>query len=530
MTTTLELPILLGGRRIEPDAANSIKFSYEGGWQVAVPEVTLADIKLVLDQQASAAAALRSVSIDDITIFLDAVGKAWRDRENKWRKIAIEWGARVTGYTTDMVTADVDRVGSALGRVEVYDMVETDLGDPAVLDDWTRYKTVFYRAWPKGLVTHVMVGNVPMAGLFTLVRSLVTKNVTIAKLPSRDVVVPQCLAQCMYDVDSSHPVTRALSTIYWKPGSDVEDAALAASDVVSVWGRASSIEAVKQRLRNGVDIIEFGPKRSFALVLDGVTDWDRVGMWLGLDVVTYNQEGCFSTQEVYVEGDPQPLADALSTWLARYAVSSPPGLVNGDKQAHVQRARMDAMAEGWEVRRPENTDWTVVVTDGPAPISEHPLMRLVYVHPIKSVRDVLPYINRDVQTVTLEPLHRAWEVADALTGAGADRVVPMGRTARMRSGFVHDGFHPLRRMVRWSTIERGIEYKYRYWRATPQDEERTFRDLAMGQRAALAARASTPPYRRYDSVAPPAGDTPSPLHSAGMLQASRGAGSPSEGR
>ena len=210
---------------------------------------------------------------------------------------------------------------------------------------------------------------------------------------------------------------------------------------------------------------------------DGVEDWDRLGMRLAYDCAVYDQEGCFSLQEILVQGDPQPLVESLSRWLGTYGEAIPRRMLTPDAAAHIQRARMDALADGWQVRESEgSSDWTIVVTDGPRRIDDHPLCRFVYIHPIESPSDALPLMDRNLQTVGVEPWPPTPEVADLLTGGGADRLVQPGRMTRFRPGFIHDGFHPLRRMVRWSTIERGLDYRYRFMsRSAEEDEDLIYR-------------------------------------------------------
>jgi hypothetical protein len=43
---------------------------------------------------------------------------------------------------------------------------------------------------------------------------------------------------------------------------------------------------------------------------------------------------------------------------------------------------------------------------------------------------------------------------------------------RFRSGFIHDGFYPMRRMVRLASIERGRDFKYRFMTMTKEEDER----------------------------------------------------------
>ena len=92
------------------------------------------------------------------------------------------------GYVGPSIYYDLGLLSTALRRIKVYDMLESEIGDPYLLDEWLPRKTVYLHAEPRGKVTHIMVGNIPMAGLFSIVRSVMTKNMTIAKLPKRDAV------------------------------------------------------------------------------------------------------------------------------------------------------------------------------------------------------------------------------------------------------------------------------------------------------------------------------------------------------
>jgi hypothetical protein len=140
--------------------------------------------------------------------------------------------------------------------------------------------------------------------------------------------------------------------------------------------------------------------------------------------------------------------------MARFAEVAAPTYRVPDADAHVMRARIEAEAEGWKVHSSCGADWTIVVTDGPCRIDQHPLGRTIFLHPCNSPADVLPLIDDNVQGVAFEPFSMAWEWADVVSALGACRIIPVGRSCRMRDGFIHDGFHPMRRMVRWSIIER----------------------------------------------------------------------------
>ena len=462
----IELPALIAGEKREL-AGEVYRFGYDSGIEVVLPKPVGADARLMASTGKDE---LRAMPLDDITAFFAEVGARWSDVTNPWRSLAAEMAPLVTGYARKTVEADIATVADSMQRHKQYDFLATDLGDPGLLDHWAPDRGVYRRLWPKGVVTHVMVGNVPLASLFALYRSLVTKNVTIVKLPRRDTLTALCFALCIHETDPRHPVSRALSALYWEPESEFEASVIAASDVVSVWGRDVSVSSIKSRIPAGVDFVEFGPKRSFAVLLDGITDWDDVARHLAFDVAMYDQEGCFSVQEVYVQGDATRLAQPLGRWLASAAVHLPRRELGADGHAHIHRARLEAVARGWSVCAPEGTDWTVIVTDQPTVIEENPLARTVFVHPIRAVDQIVPLVDREVQTVSLAPWERADDVRDLLTAHGADRIVPVGRTGQFRPGFLHDGFEPLRRLVRWSTVERPLSYKYRF--APPDAEAR----------------------------------------------------------
>lgn len=476
MTEEIRLPILIAGKRVE-SADEYHQVEYAGGLRVTMPAATREQITAVLESDRSL---LAKVSMREIIDFFDEVSKAFAKAGNPWRELARSAGPKVTGYHRDLIDRDINFLCGVTKHFELYDFVETDLGDAAVLDDWTRYKGTFYRAWPKGLVAHIMVGNVPLTSFFTIVRSLVTKNVSISKVSQRDVLVPQCFAQCMYDVDPGHPVVKALTCVYWKPESEIENLVLESADAVTVWGQAKSINSIKSRLSYGTDLIEFGPKRSLALFLEGVKDWDRAALFLGYDIINYNQEACFSTQEAYVVGDPKPLAASLAKWLEQYGKNVACSQRTRDNDAHIQQFRMEARAEGWQVIAPASTDWTIIITNGPTALAQHPLGRTIYLHPCRDASEAVRTVDEDVQGVTVEPFDRVWEVAEELTRRGADRVIPIGHTGWPTEGFIHDGFHPMRRMVRWSTVERRAEQGVRRFQ-TPDVSEAVYIPWAQGE-------------------------------------------------
>jgi len=465
--TTLELPIIVGGELIDDLASDPVRFRYRSELEVALPRLQPKMLRAI-EQSGNPLAAL---SIDDITNFLAEVGRRWCDESYPLRREALDYASRITGYAPRIIERDFFTIGEVCSRPKLNDILDTDLGDRYLMDEWRPSQAVFRRTVPRGRVLHVMVGNVPMAALFTIVRSVLGKNQTIAKLPSRDPVSALFFARACLDVDPHHPVSRSLSVVYWDSGSELEDRALARSQVVCVWGQREAVESLRRKTRYGQEFLDFGPKRSIQLIGADVDDWDYAAMRAAYDASIYDQEACFSPQVTYVEGDPGVFVERLLQWLGVYLEAFPRAPVDVDAAAHIAQARLDAKLEGMTVHASDGPEWTVVVGDRPVPVEAHPLGRTMYVFRVDDLRDALDWLPDDLQSAGVFPWTRALELGDALVARGVSRIVELGLMGFPRSGFIHDGMLPLSRLVRWCSIERPLTFKY-FATDDPEDYDR----------------------------------------------------------
>ncbi|MEU8178025.1 aldehyde dehydrogenase family protein [Microbispora hainanensis] len=460
MAADFSLPILVNGepRECAPEDAHELR--YETGARVLIPRLTP---ETAAEIRRAPAAALDDLHLDDITLFLNEVGALWADPRYPGRAEAVRIASAVTGYSPQTLEEDYTRIARTLTRAKLYDIVDADLGTSLIVDDWVPRQSVYVKARPKGRVLHLMVGNVPLAGLFTLVRSVLTKNTTVAKLPSRDPASCLYFAKAFHDVDPDHPITRSLSVVYWPGGSPAEDEFIQDADLVCAWGQGASIAAVKKKIPIDTDFLEFGPKESLHFIGAPFGDVDNLAMRAAYDISVYEQEACFSPQRMFVEGDAEEFANALAPWLDKLLVRLPVGFRSADRQAHLSRARVEAEFDGHTVVQGGDAQWTVVLMtgEGRGPY-EHPLSRTIYIHPVKDLSEAVGEIHSQVQTVGVHPWSRAQELAEVLTRAGADRVTEVGLMSRPRPGFTHDAKLPLHHFVRWVTLERGLAYKGRF--------------------------------------------------------------------
>ncbi|MFN8074465.1 MAG: acyl-CoA reductase [Kineosporiaceae bacterium] len=472
-TRVIDVPLVVCGRvrevgEVAPE--DVIEVPYSGGVVVRMPRLTEADVDAVCAHREL----LHDVPLGEVTRYLSAVGPRWMDADDPGMARTVDEVAAVTGYSRPMIERDYRIIGDYLTfRNNFYDLLDAELGDHRVTEEWKRNQVSLVRAYPRGRALHVLVGNVPMAGVYSVVRSVLTRNQTIAKLPARDLVTTSAFARALIEANpAGHPLSRSLTVAYWRRDDPLYDRLLHASDLVCAWGAGASLGALKARVPHTVPYLEFGPKRSFSVVWADEIEPDAAALRLAHDISVYDQEACFSPQQVFVIGDHRALVEALCARLDQQAEFLPRGRSTADVDSHVLRARLTGRYRGWEVR--EGRDWTVMVSDDGSTLLDHPLNRTVVVHPIADVGEVVGAVDDETQTVAVLPHARAVTVADVVAPRGAVRICEGGLVSHFRQGFTHDGGYPLRQFVRLVSVDESAEYVHKYGPPMPVEVLETF--------------------------------------------------------
>ena len=140
-----------------------------------------------------------------------------------------------------------------------------------------------------------------------MIRSLLVKNNSLCKIPKRDPVSAIYFALSLIEIAPDHPITKSISVAYWERDSWQEERLLHASNAVCIWGGDSAISEIRKKLKAGTRVLEFGPKRSLAFIdLSNIDEGDsieEIALRSGHDFSVYNQEACFTSQELYIVAD-----------------------------------------------------------------------------------------------------------------------------------------------------------------------------------------------------------------------------------
>jgi long-chain-fatty-acyl-CoA reductase len=450
----LELPCIVGGARWRGAPEHRMVLRSAGG-EIAVPAFDDACASAILAQDPWL---LASVPLGEIVAFLHNVGHNWKSSEYARRRTYIRQLVNHLGYSQKMADTEANWIAMLLSsHYRHYDALATELGDFRIVDEWVKREEAEVRALPCGRAFHLVPGNVPLSSVSSVLRAVLTKNVSVVKASSTDPITPVALALSFMDVDPDHPVCRALSVVHWRGGTegDTELRLLRNADVVCAWGGAEAIAWAARNAPPAVEVVKFGPRRSLAVVGAGA-DLDKAARGLAHDVSMYDQRACFSVQHVFVEQALEAFVDRLARALALYQDILPRGQHDFDDRAGVSLSLAEAAVLGADVQRGPGAAWAIVIGTGEAGgrvLDEHPLGRTIYVHPIRSAQEVAAFVTPSIQTIAVAPWRVAGEIRDACALRGASRFVELGMNNVFRIGGTHDGMYPMQRLVRIVSTE-----------------------------------------------------------------------------
>ncbi|WP_230457495.1 acyl-CoA reductase [Leptospira santarosai] len=471
----VKLPFVIHGKAIKPESDNE-QFIASNSGNIIFPKY-----ETFRENFRKGKNPLAETSVQDIIGFLFRVGKLWENEEYIRRRMYIKQMCEYLGYSEKMAITEADFIGSSLrGGSRLWDTLDVELGNRHILDSWIKIEDSEVKAFPKGLMTHVLSGNAPIAVLLSILRSILTKNQTVVKVASGDPITPTHIAQSFLDVDNSHPVSQSIHTVYWPPNSSDGADFLRLSDGICVWGGAEALKWVHKNTAPGIEIISFGPKRSLSIIQTDNVDLEIAARLVAHDICMYDQEACFSTQNVFVLGDVKTFSNKLAEALVRYDKILPSPQRTIDETAKVLLSRLHNDFLGNEISASPENAWQVISSD-PTDNIRHPGSRTAFVHSIASVSEIYKYVDSSVQTVAVYPWNFMKEFREELAKLGISRIVECGSSGVYRLGATHDGMYPITRFVRYVSMEAPSEV-YPKGMTIPMNmskiiEYRQFRDL-----------------------------------------------------
>jgi hypothetical protein len=406
-------------------------------------------------------------STDAVIAALAQTAKNWLGPNSPWRNRAVEQAPAPTGFSEAMVREAVDLIFGAITYESLGELLDRELGNRRVLDEFCLRGHVQSRATAPRLITHFLAGNVPVPGIVSICCGLLLRSANLVKVSSRDPVFPTLFVESLREVDAE--LADCVATLEWARGElALTQTALEDAEGVIVYGDDHTISALRQLAPPAAKFLGYGHKISFAVIAKEamtVENVPQLAQAAAFDVSVYDQQGCLSPHVFYVEErgqlGPRKFAAALADAMAAYQARVPRGQLSVEEAAQITKFR-----SGYEFRAasdkrvgvwgsPAGNDWCVIYDDSPAFIPSC-LNRIVFVKPTDGYKRVLDAIQKFVSSVSsvgVAPMNeRALAFAGDLAQMGVHRVCPIGQMQRPPLSWHHDGRPNLADLVSWTDL------------------------------------------------------------------------------
>lgn len=325
----------------------------------------------------------------------------------------------------------------------------------------------YLKANSRGVVCHWLAGNVQILGMFALVQSIISKNVNLLKVSSRDDgVFTDILSEfkgISYTTEAGHSITgddllKTISVVYFNRYADkLGEEMSKQADVRIAWGGRESVETVSgYPARYDAETVIFGPKLSYSVIakeeLSSVQEAKKLVRKVSVDVSVFDQTGCASPHNLYIEEggvvSPEKFCEILGDSMTKTELQIPKPLMSPEQVSQIHSIRGVYDFKG-AVQGSDTMSWTILLDDLDE-IDKPVYSRVLFVHKVRSIFDSLKYIDENTQTIGIAaPTEKAIEFATEATKRGVMRLPLIGRMLNFEMPW--DGVFLFDRLVKWNT-------------------------------------------------------------------------------
>lgn len=426
-------------------------------------------------------------STDEVVKLLCEAAAGWLQPDNKFRKLALEFGPAETGFSRAVLQKGLDGFFRQFTPENFQALLAQELGEAASVtgDEWQatdetdapRHTSTATRHLWRGpnFLVHIAAGNIPNPTLMSLTLGLLTRSAQFVKCASGASFLPRLFAHSIYELD--HKVGACLEIAEWRGGQrELEQVLFAHADCLTATGSDETLAAIRAQLPAQVRFLGYGHRVSFGFLTREMLreeDIAEVVSRAADDVIAWDQNGCLSPHVIYVEErgavESDQFAERLAVELAKREAVEPRGRTATETAAAIASKR--AIYETLAVHRADAKIWSSQNSTAWTVVFEHdvrfqfsPLNRFIYVKPVPDLAAVLRGVDEiqgKVSTVGIAaPPERMRQLARQFTDWGATRICPLGRMQNPPLTWRHDGRPALGDLVTWTdweTCDNGVQ-------------------------------------------------------------------------
>ena len=417
----------------------------------------------------------------EIPHIMDVIGKVtelWMNPDYHGRKIARDILPTVTGFSVEMIESwGFDNFISILKKENLPLLGKLDpsnfqkfspLGDGLVKAYGN--VNVSHSNYEPEVVGHICAGNILGIAAFEMIIDKLIDSATWIKVPSEEPVFGALYAKSIEEIDPN--LAYSIAIIPFESGNkEIKDFLFSNSDII----RATGGELARQNLeglsrKHNIPIAGHWHKFSFITISrDYMNDKaNDIAELVSLDVTAWDQQGCFSPQEIYIEegGEITALefAEMLSIEMENTYKALPKGMKPGKMQVldgYHQYFKKEMIGGPVKLFSSPTHKWLVIYDEDTKNVEPSPLFRVIRVKPVADIMDVpkiVKPLGQFLQTIGVAiPNGRLIHFADAIGEVGATNIRTISSMTLQKPWEPWDGRFPLHELfeldnIRWVSI------------------------------------------------------------------------------
>jgi hypothetical protein len=412
---------------------------------------------------------------------LDCIGKVtemWRDPNYHGRKIAREVLPTVTGFSVEMLESwGFDRFMSILnkenlplfGKLQYKNYTNfSELGDGLIRAYGT--EDITHSNFTPEVIGHICAGNILGIAAFEMVLDKLIDAASWIKVPSEEPVFGALYAKSIEEVDPKLAYT--IAVLPFESGNEkIKNFLFSKSDIIRATGGEMARQNIEQLAsKHNVAVAGHWHKFSFITIAREYMDERArdIAELVSIDVSAWDQQGCFSPQEIFVEegGATSPIefAELLSQEMEITTRALPKGSRPG--KMHVldgyhQYLKKEMMGENVKIFPSATHQWLVIFDGNNKNMEPSPLFRVIRVKPIDDIMEIpkiVKPLKSFLQTIGVAiPQNRLLAFADLIGEAGATNLRAISNMTLQKPWEPWDGRFPLHELfehdnIRWVSI------------------------------------------------------------------------------
>lgn len=468
---------------------NELSFISEdigGGITLRKPVFTLEVLEKIIDRIKKAREEyLRTHDIPAVLDAIDKVNVLWMNPAYNGRKIARDVLPTVTGFSIEMI--------ESWGFDYFFDIIKKDnipLAGKLQPNNFREFSTCgdgLVKAYGKPhislsnyepeVIGHICAGNILGLAAFEMVMDKLVDAATWVKVPSEEPVFGALYAKSIEEVDPLLAHTIAVLP-FSSEDTMVQDFLFAQSDLVrATGGEQARKNLTKLAEKHRVPLAGHWHKFSFITIAReylNKTKAREIAELASLDVCAWDQQGCFSPQEIYVETggsvSPKEFAGLLAKEMERTTRALPKGTNSGKMQVldgYYQYFTKETMGEPVKIFPSKTHQWLVIYDESNTNCEPSPLFRVIRIKPVADIMELsqrVKPLGSFLQTIGVAiPHDRLIAFADTMGQAGATNIRTISGMTLQKAWEPWDGRFPLQELfehdaIHWVSIDtRDIE-------------------------------------------------------------------------